>query len=90
MIAKRTIEIEPLQVGQPRPYADSSYESILTFTTEGENKTWIPDEKEVRKIAKVLVHDFKDEPNWHEPHLKEMERLADNKWRVLVVSAFLD
>ena len=90
MATKQIIEIEVIRAGQPRPYADSFFESILTFKAEDENAKWTPDEKTVREIAKILVHNFEDKPNWHDPELKEIQKIAENKWRVLIFSPFLD
>ena len=42
----KTIEIETVRAGQPRPYADSVYEYVYTFS-------WQPEANWVRYIVKA-------------------------------------
>ena len=85
---KRTVEIEFLKAGQPRPYADSEWEAILTFSGEG---GWgSPNEQFVKRAAQVLIVDFKEDPNWHDPHLLECSEIEPGKWRVRIHQTFLD
>jgi hypothetical protein len=47
----RTVEIDVLRAGQPRPYADSEWEAILAFLGEG---GWgKPNEQFVKRAAQV-------------------------------------
>lgn len=101
--AYRQITVESVRVGQPRPYADGIYESLMLF--EGGHPSTEADfdlsfacryqEAEVKKLAKVLVHNFVDEPTHAlEPHLQSIKMEAEGEawqlWRVIIISPFTD
>jgi hypothetical protein len=44
----------------------------------------------VKRAAQVLIADFKENPNWHDPHLMECSEIEPGKWRVRIHQTFLD
>ena len=87
---KQIIKIKWLRYGQPKPYSDSYYEAVLTFEAEREEHAWIPEEVRVKIIANAVVHEFYEQPEWHQAKLVEIEKLESNRWRVLIVEPYLD
>ena len=76
-MSKTIVEIEILQAGQPRPYADSMYEAYVScrldgIYTYGRPVYRILTEHEVKQLAKLFVHSvvLPDEAGWWEPQLK--------------------
>lgn len=97
----RSVTVESLRAGQPRPYADEEYEGILTFTVP-DDQLWaggFPSrEEDVKEYVKLMIHGFVDKLagetwEWHQPWLKELERLGPERpirWRALVIGPYLD
>lgn len=89
---KKVIEIETKRAGQPRPYADSVYEDILTFTDD--RGKWTPRLEEVRKIAIGLygdrVKEKSDVREFWEPYFEEIIQLSENSWRVIIIDPYKD
>ncbi len=51
-----TIQVKHLVRGQPRPYADHTYRSEITFEA---SRSWeLPTKEQIRKLVRVLVHPF--------------------------------
>lgn len=69
--------VDHVQIGQPRPYADSVYSAYISKRREGvltnNSKFYIQlQESDVRELARVLVRPFKDNPEHSlTPHLAE-------------------
>ena len=89
---KRFIEIEILQSGQPRAYADSIYEGYLRYSAEG---MWAskPNAEVAKKEAKVLIHDFKEKTEkreWHEPYLAEFKNEKENEYYFKIIEPYTD
>ena len=75
---KKIIEIEIIQSGQPRPYADHIYEAFFQirsegFLTNGACFYFIINEEFAKDITRLFVHDFKDNPDWYQPKLIKLE-----------------
>lgn len=69
--------IDHVQGGQPRPYADSVYSAYISLRREGvllnNQKFYIElTEQKVRELARLLIHDFKDNPE-HLGHAQLVE-----------------
>ena len=86
-----TVEWE--QAGQPRAYADSIYQFVLTAEwipygkTELEPVQWFP---EVGKSYARGIKPWKDAPAWHESRLKSFNTISPGKWRVTVIEPYCD
>lgn len=88
-----TIHIDTIQAGQPRAYADSIYENVLTYEGNGPllpGASFRPAESLVKRHARVLVHEWNDEPNWHDDRLDFVREEKPGVWRVRVISPYLD
>jgi hypothetical protein len=99
----RRITVVSLQSGQPRPYADSIYESDICF--EGGCRSTIkgydinhgtkPFEDHVRSIARLLVRPFEDQPtSWASAQLVSIVCIEEGEtysiWRVKIVEPYTD
>lgn len=96
-MSKTIIEIENIQSGQPRAYADSIYEANISIfnmgiLNDGSGFYNNLSKERVIEIAKMFVHKFDDHPvGWFSPKLircepigptKEMtERCTHPKWQ---------
>jgi hypothetical protein len=103
-MSKTVIEIEFLEAGQPRPYADSRYRARIRGTRHGvyTNDKVLDlaiSEEEARALVRFFVHNYKDEPDWHEPRLTCIKVTKEKKmgptelpleWEVTIVQPFLD
>ena len=86
--------VEHIRSGQPRPHADSVYESIITVTwntyQKGHEDKFIPrnyTDDTIIKIAKGLLGGFKtksENPEWHEKILTEFIKINEGKWRFII------
>lgn len=102
-MSKTIITIEHLKAGQPRPYADSSHEARITAERHGvyTNDRVIPcylDEMAAKKLARMFVHGFVDNPEWHQSRLKYllpvMPKVISGKpqsgvWKVSITQPYL-
>ncbi|MBR6523483.1 MAG: hypothetical protein IKT39_02590 [Clostridia bacterium] len=89
---KITIEIETIRAGQPRPYADSEYEYILTV--EGMN------EGEVEYYCKTILRSCRNTyQTWSENKndasvyfggYYKFDKLEDGKYRYFKLEPFCD
>lgn len=88
----RTIAIETIRGGQPRPYADSYYEAVITYGGGIGAIGFDPTEEIVKKHIKAVFHDFyeKDKKEWYQPYLEKLEKVDVGKWRVLIIEPYLD
>lgn len=92
-MSKEIIEIETLKTGQSKPYADSVYEATINIRIEGELLRGIVfyrtlNEEMVKKITRLFVREFVDEPGtFFGPRLEvckpigpseEMKKIANN------------
>lgn len=95
-MVKLSLVIERLQAGQPRAYADSYYEGIISLRNDGtltHDGVFYQELNEdlVKRIAKLFLHPFPDKPEcWADPILKvceaigpteEMVSTAHEKWK---------
>lgn len=89
---RMTIHRDFIAAGQPRPYADTIYEAVLRyeFSITRSAATMRPARSVVERHARVLVHNWADEPKWHEARLKLLEEMEPNVWHVVVVVPYLD
>jgi hypothetical protein len=98
---KRSVEVDLIQSGQPRPYADHIYEGYLTFSVP-DGQAWdskFPNTKDtVAQYAKLMVHHWDDElpddpmERWFAAKLDKLEQVSEvpNKWHVIVRVPFTD
>lgn len=96
----RRYTVETLRSGQPRPYADTIREFVLTIEwipyRNPPTAEWEPNdlaERLVMDAARTLGHGFKtpeEGPKWYEPRLREREKLGPGKWRFLIVEEYTD
>lgn len=101
----RAVLVRHIRGGQPRPYADSVYESEIIFagkngSTKPESYTSVlgscPHRDVVAAIAKVLVHEFQegesDNPFGSQLQTLECVEKGDgfSRWRVIVVVPYCD
>lgn len=84
-----------LRAGQPRPYADSTYEAEIEL--DGERYGKRPDfgEERVADASKGIVRPWtrrKDDPKreWWEAYLDSIEKIAPHTWRVRIVEPYCD
>ena len=103
-MSKTVITIEQLECGQRGPYADSRYRARIKAERHGvyTNGRVIPlhlTEDEVKPLARRFVHNWVDNPEWHQPRLESMrpidQRIVDDEerageWDVLIIQPFLD
>lgn len=87
---KQIIEIETLQAGQPKPYADSIYEYLITLN-------WCPDDPDgyIKGLAKTTLdlHGLRGssaEGDWWLPYIEEIKRTSEHTWKVRIKRDFLD
>lgn len=92
------IQIDTVRAGQPRPYADSVYEYVLTFTG-GTLGKFTPTQDMVERYVKVIHNPRHDEPvkkkndptmEFHHSYFEAIEKLDENKWKIVIVSPYLD
>ena len=89
------ITIETIKAGQPRAYADSIYEYVITV-----NQVHGPvsdQEKYIRELAKaaygrpenIADNRQQDQSGLH-PYVSAIEQLSPTKWKVRIIQPFLD
>jgi len=100
------IEVEWIQAGQPRAYADSVYEAKISFMQknairQGEVTKRYVTEDEAKKIAQMFVRPFHEGSDraWHHAKLavcamldakKAMGAEKASQWRVKIVEPYKD
>jgi len=103
-MSKVIIEIDCLEAGQPRPYADSRYRATIEAYKHGvyTNDKVIDcsiSEETAKFLASIFVRSFHDDPEWHQARLESLKVLKSKtimkkelpfKWEVLIVQPFLD
>lgn len=91
---KTIITIEHIASGQPRAYADSRYEAVITFYSAesligGAGHFFHYPKERALQFFRENVHEYKDDPAWHEPKLvmceaigptPEMDAMVHPKW----------
>jgi hypothetical protein len=96
------ISVETIRSGQPRPYADSVYEYLVTF--EGGSRSiqegWdLPfgtriSEERARPIIKSLTRGWVENPRWSDNRLESLEIIeGDNThttFKVVIREPYLD
>lgn len=88
---RMTIHRDMLAAGQPRAYADSVYEAVLTYEFRGPYAERMRLGREVvARHAKMLVHSWSDEPQWYEPRLADLTETEPRVWYVKVTAPYLD
>lgn len=87
-------KVRPISAGQPRPYADSVYESEIEL--DGHWYTGRPDfgREVVKRAVHALVRPFAAEKGesrqWHEAWLESLEKIEPHLWRAVVIEPYLD
>ena len=80
MSRKDTITVEIIRSGQPRPYADSVCEAVISSRCDGTllngHFFWhhFGDER-IKEMANVLLSPFKAKPAWFESRLESLTPL---------------
>ena len=90
-MGEMTVKVKTIQAGQPRAYADSIYESELTYSDD-EYPDFDPDPVVVKDHAKALVRQFNENEKrgWWEGRLDILEKLGKGKWRVRIIEPYTD
>ncbi len=85
----RIIEIEPLRAGQPKTYAVSIYEYLVTLN-------WSPPDPEeyIRRLVKGTLdhHCLRDSSavgDWWTAYIDGIKRVGDKKWKVSIKQDYL-
>lgn len=96
----RRFTFDTVRSGQPRPYADSVTEIIVTvewIPAYGKNKTEFEINDLNEKLVKSAVkgyHPFKEEGDadvhWSSSMLTTCTKLGPGKWRFVITTAFTD
>ena len=88
---KRTIEVEILQYGQPRAYADHIYEGYLRYSSNGLWGSEV-DMETAKKEAKVLIRNFveKEGKEWHQTYLEECRNEVKNVFYFKIIQPYID
>lgn len=93
----RSVTVEVVASGQPRPYADEVWAGYLESSVpegQGWSSKWFEYEHNVVPFIRIMIHDFKarkGEPRlWHEPWLESLEKVGPNRWFAVVISPYLD
>jgi hypothetical protein len=102
MIDRKTInvplvvELQVLNYGQPRPYADTIWEAILTINASPLGK-WVPTEEMVKKIVREYFYessfplrDKQGEGMWYEDYFDKVIQKSDGSWLVRIISPYKD
>lgn len=89
---KISIEIETLRAGQPRRYADSEYEYILTVDgmSEFEAKKYCTEILQPCKQTKQEWIEGKDSADVYFLGYYTFEKIGDNKYRYYMLRPFCD
>lgn len=91
-MSKTTIEVEVVRAGQPRPYADSVYEYIITFSG-GYGGRYRPTKEMVRKFVEWEHHkpiSDKERKDWFDPYFEVFEEIEPSKWRAIIIEPYDD
>jgi len=95
----RDISVENIRSGQPRPYADSYYEYVITFTVRQDDGKeplpWRISELQATEIAKSVcyeqpVYGWHGEKTFGDPWLVSMVEEAPGVWRANFQRSYLD
>lgn len=80
-----TVTFKCVRAGQPKAYADSFHEYVMTFGPK-----WAPGEHEAKRFA-AAMRPFKEKDRGHfEGELREWKQIDEQTWRFLVVEAYTD
>lgn len=94
---KTRFTIDCIRGGQPRPYADSEYEYVLTLEStswkagDNEFKPWDTADKQkiVIPILKACARHWEDEPpNWASTEMKSLSKIGAGVWKLILVEAY--
>lgn len=86
---KTVIEIEWLHRGQERRYGDTVVEANIKWSaTDGVGSDL--SENLVKKEIFVLVGEFYETPEWHQPRLETLEKIDKGYWHVKIRQPYLD
>jgi hypothetical protein len=81
---QKTVTLKIIREGQPRAYADSDYEGVFTFS-------WEPSESQVKAFARLMLHEFYDEPpHAVAPRLEKCESRSAKEWYVHIHAPYTD
>ena len=88
---KLIIEVDKIQSGQPRPYADSIYESTITCK-KGDGTPWDLSDDLIKSYAKVLIRNFNesDKRGWWEGRLDVFKKVSDGIWHIKIIEPYTD
>ena len=96
-MSKIIIEIETVRSGQPRAYADSVYEYLVTVknywdsTTGLQEGNYKPKEEDIKELVQRFGHSFvKNATCWSGPQLKEFKEIDYRTYKLKIVEAYTD
>lgn len=90
----KRITIEDIRSGQPRPYADSVDEFVISFELRNKDKEWVPfdvAENHFDEFARSQGHQFytkADTRDWAAPVLERKTKESAGVWRYVIRRAF--
>jgi len=93
----RRYTVEVVLTGQPRPYANSVYEFVLTTECiphgESEFRLIAIDEVEAKRVAQAVCMPFKERgkdnnPEWFESTLREFETISPGMYRLVITQEY--
>lgn len=89
----RRIEIESLQSGQPRPYADSVYLDRVRFLIKMSDKIGWTVSDVTEETAKKFIRSWfnvLDDPEWHQQKTEYIKKIGSGEWEIKSTLAFTD
>lgn len=92
----KRIDIQTIQAGQPRAYADSIYEATIDFNfTDNDKLQWDPPREIVEQIARMFVHDWVEINDdgtigWWQPTLDFLRKTSEGQWHIKVTLPYTD
>mgnify|MGYP001577337039 FL=1 len=96
-MSKLIIEIETLKAGQPRAYADSVYEYLITVKNYWESTTGLREgsfsqkEQDIKYLVKTFSRHFEDEPKcWADARLSAFEKIDFRTFRITIIEPYTD
>lgn len=100
-VSRTCVEIKTVTAGQPRPYADTVYEYVVTFSnfwdsTRGEKPgTWQPNREQALAVFRAMTKTENipmkaERKHGLDPYIEEPAREGVAIWRIRIVYPFTD
>lgn len=95
-MTRMTIHVDTLGAGQPRAYADSRWEAILTYEFSGDafasRMHYHRDvvKRHVAALVRPFVAEKGEKREWWQAYLDDLTEMSRNVWHAKVVEPYLD